>query len=162
MTTAMQKTITAFFLCLCAMGASGAESDRFTLRTARSTFVFGRDRNGAVVSLVDNATGTEFVSGRAAEDLFALAWTRPGDTSGRLERLAGHDAEQVRWDVSDRGLTAVFERLGRRRGAHEGRGLPRAGEMGSRSRPVVIPARPSGRAVRLLLLAPGRFPLTYS
>jgi hypothetical protein len=110
----MQKTITALFLCLYAMGAFGAEADRFTLRTARSTIVFDRGRNSAVVSLVDNATGSEFVNGRAAEDLFAIAWTRPGDTSGKLERLAGHDAEQVDWEVSHRGLTAVFKRLGGR------------------------------------------------
>ena len=102
----MQKTITALFLCLCAMGASGAESDRFTLRTARSTFVFGRDRNGAVVSLVDNATGTEFVSGRAAEDLFALAWTRPGDTSGKLERLGRGASRSPRPTIGPRAASS--------------------------------------------------------
>ena len=108
----MQKTIMALLLCVHAMGVFGAEVDRVTLKTTRSTVVFDRARKGAVVSLVDNATGTEFVNGHVAQDLFAIAWTRPGDTSGKLERLAGHDAEQVEWDVSDRSLTAVFQRVG--------------------------------------------------
>ena len=76
----MQKMALALLLCVCAMGAFGAEDDRVTLKTDRSTVVFDRARNGAVVSLVDNATGTEFVNGNAAQDLFAIAWTRPGDT----------------------------------------------------------------------------------
>ncbi len=108
----MQKTIAALLLCGHAWGALGAEVDHFTLQTASSTVVFDRARNGAVVSLADNATGTEFVDGHVAQDLFAIGWTRPGDTSGKLERLAGHDAEQVEWHVSDSGLIAVFQRLG--------------------------------------------------
>jgi len=108
----MLKTTAALLLCVHAIGVFGAEVDRVTLKTARSTVAFDRARGGAVVSLVDDATGTEFVNGRVAQDLFAIAWTRPGDTAGKLERLAGHDAEQVEWDVSDRGLTAVFQRLG--------------------------------------------------
>jgi hypothetical protein len=107
-----QKTALAVLLCVSAMGAFGAEDGRVTLKTDRSTVIFDRARNGAVVSLVDNATGTEFVNGSVAQDVFAIAWTPPGDTSGKLQRLAGHDAEQVEWDVSDRSLTAVFKRLG--------------------------------------------------
>ena len=108
----MQKMTLALSLCVHAMGAFGADVDRITLKTNRSTVVFDRARNGAVVSLVDNATGTEFVNGSAAQDLFAIAWTRPGDTSGKLQWLAGHDAEQVAWDKSDGNLRAVFKQLG--------------------------------------------------
>ena len=108
----MRKTTLALLLCVHAIGAFGADVDRVTLKTARSTVAFDRALQGAVVSLVDNATGMEFVNGRGARDLFAIAWSRPGDASGKLERLTGHDAEQVGWNVSDRGLTAVFKRVG--------------------------------------------------
>jgi hypothetical protein len=108
----MGKVALTLLLCVHAMGAFGAEVDRVTLETGRSTVVFDRARNGAVVSLVDNATGTEFVNGSAAQDLFTIAWSRPNDTSGKLERLAGHDTEQVEWDVRNGSLTAVFKRLG--------------------------------------------------
>ena len=108
----MQKTTVALLLCVHAVGALGVEVNRLTLKTDRLTLAFDRARKGAVVSLADNATGTEFVDGQVAQDLFAIAWTRPGDTSGKLQRLASHDAEQVEWEVSDRGLTAVFKRLG--------------------------------------------------
>jgi hypothetical protein len=108
----MGKTTAALLLCVPAIGVFGAEVDRVTLKTARSTLAFDRARAGAVVSLVDDGTGTEFVNGRVAQDLFTIAWSRPDDTSGKLERLAGRDAERVAWDVSDRGVTAIFQRLG--------------------------------------------------
>ena len=108
----MQKMTIALLLCVHTIGGFGAEADRVTLKTDRSTVAFDRARKGAVVSLVDNATGTEFVNGRVAQDLFTIAWTRPGDTSGELERLSGHNAEQVEWDVNDRDLVAVFKRVG--------------------------------------------------
>ena len=108
----MQKMALALLLCGYATGASGAEIDRATLKTDRLTVDLDRTRNGAVVSLTDNATGTQFVNGSVAQDLFEIAWTRPGDTSGKLQRLAGHDAEQVEWVAGDTSLTAVFKRLG--------------------------------------------------
>lgn len=110
----MQNILLALSLCLCARGVFGAAGDRVTLKTDRSTVVFDRARHGAVVSFVDNATGVEFVNGSVAQDLFAITWSRPGDTSGQLQRLAGHEAEQVEWHVNDNNLTAVFKRLGGR------------------------------------------------
>jgi hypothetical protein len=83
----MQKIALALLLCACAMGAFGAEDGRVMLKTDRSTVVFDRARNGAVVSLVDHATGTESVNESAAQDLFAVAWTRPCDTSGKHESM---------------------------------------------------------------------------
>ena len=53
----MLKTALAVLLCVPAMGAIGAEDGRVTLKTDRSTVIFDRARNGAVVSLVDNVTG---------------------------------------------------------------------------------------------------------
>ena len=108
----MQKILLALSLCVCARGAFGAADDRITLKTDRSTVVFDRARHGAVISFVDNATGVEFVNGSVAQDLFAITWSRPGDTSGQLQRLTGHEAEQVELHVSDNNLTAVFKRLG--------------------------------------------------
>ncbi len=109
----MHQTTMALLLCVHTVDVSGAEVNHVTLKTARSTVVFDQSREGAVVSLVDNATGTEFANGPAAQDLFTIAWTRPGDTSGKLERLTSRDAEHVEWDASDGALTAVFKRVGR-------------------------------------------------
>ncbi len=108
----MQKTIIALFLCACTVSVFGAEVDQATLKTARSTVTFDRTRQGAVISLVDNVTGTEFVNGPAAQGLFAIKWSRPGDKSGKLERLTARDAQNIRWKVAEQGVEVVFERLG--------------------------------------------------
>jgi len=110
----MFKTTAALLLCVRALGAPGADGDPVTLKTARSTLTLDRARAGAVVSFVDNATGAEFICGEAAHDLFVIAWSRPGDTSGQLERLTARDAERVEWDVRDREIGAVFHRVGGR------------------------------------------------
>ncbi len=108
----MQRTLFTCVLCLPALAALGGEAERIVLETPRSSVAFDRARGGAVVSLVDRATGTEFVHGAAAQGLFAIGWSRPDDTSGTLEWLTGHDAEEVDWKVADGGLTAVVQRLG--------------------------------------------------
>ena len=59
------KSTTALLLCLHA-----ADANVLTLKTARSTVTRDRARQGAVVSIVDNASGTEFVNRQAAGDLF--------------------------------------------------------------------------------------------
>ena len=108
----MNKTAVTLSLFAFALGAPAAGEDLVSLKTSRSTLSFDRARRGAVVSFVDTATGAEFVNGKAAQDLFAIAWSRPDDTSGKLERWTGRDAEQVEWAVNDAGATAVFKRLG--------------------------------------------------
>jgi len=108
----MSKTLTALCLCLHAVAALAAEPGPVSLKSSRTTIEFDRARAGAVVSLTDNSTHTEFINKDAAQDLFAIAWTRPGDTSGKQERLTGHDAKNVHWEVTERSVTAVFERLG--------------------------------------------------
>ncbi len=108
----MRKTAATLWLCACAATAWGADTNHLTLKTTHSTLIFDRARHGAVVSLVDRATDTEFINEQAAQDLFAIAWTEPGDTSGKFKRLSGRDAEQVEWKQSDGCLTAVFQRLG--------------------------------------------------
>ncbi len=108
----MSRLALLLLLNACAAAAWGDEGDRITLQSGRATVVLDRARNGALVSLCDNATGTEFVNGPAAGDLFAIAWSPPGDTSGKLQRLAARDAEQVAWEVTERCLTGVFQRLG--------------------------------------------------
>ena len=45
-------------------------------------------------------------------DLFEIVWTPASDTAGTLQRLAGHNAEQIEWVAGDCNLTAVFKRLG--------------------------------------------------
>ena len=90
----------------------GAQSDPVTLKSDRLAVVFDRARQGAVISLTDNATGVEFINGKAAEKLFAISWTRPGDKAGELQWLSSSDAKQVEWNVSQGKVSAVFSRLG--------------------------------------------------
>ena len=108
----MQKTTLALLLCLLSASLLAAENNTTILKNARSTLILDRARNGAVVSFVDNVTKTEFVNKVATQDLFSIAWSRPGDASGRLERLTSRDAERVEWDATDNRLIAVFHRLG--------------------------------------------------
>ncbi len=108
----MQKTLIAALLCLQPLAGFAAEPDKVILKTSGSTVTFDRAQAGAVVSIVDSATGMEFVRGAATQGLFAVAWSRPGDTSGKLERFTARDAEEVHWSVTERELTAVFHRVG--------------------------------------------------
>jgi len=92
---------------------------RVTLRTERMTLALDKERKGAVVSLVDAATGQEFIAPQAAPDLFFLALSDPGDISGKLLWVGSGSAESVTWSVEARGATKlarmVFSGLGGRR-----------------------------------------------
>ncbi|NOX55118.1 MAG: hypothetical protein GXP27_11920, partial [Planctomycetes bacterium] len=108
----MWKTIAALLVCAQSMGVLGADGDRVVLKTRCLTLALDRARHGAVVSLVDNSTGIEFVNAKAAKELFVIAWSRPGDASGKLRRLVSSDAKEVKWHLNNGRLTATFERVG--------------------------------------------------
>ena len=108
----MQRRTSALLLCLLSTNLSAAAGDTAVLKTANSTVTFDRARNGAVASFVDNATETEFINDAVSYELFAIAWSRPADSSGQLVRMTSCDAEQVDWNVADNRLVAVFQRLG--------------------------------------------------
>lgn len=108
----MRSTALALLLCGLAVDHTCADSERVLLSTDRLTVELDRTRHGAIVSLTDTATGMQFVNDRVVQDLFAIEWTRTGDQSGKRERLASHDAEQIEWESSADRLIAVFRRLG--------------------------------------------------
>ncbi len=87
-------------------------ADLVTLTSDRTTVVLDRQRQGAVVSIVDNTTDAEFIDPPAASELFAIGWSRPGDTSGTLQRLTARDAAEIQWQVRDQSVTATYQRLG--------------------------------------------------
>ncbi len=82
-----------------------------TIQAARLSLVFSRAAHGAVTSLQDRASGVEFVDGAAAQGLFSLAFSTPGDTSGKLIRLTGADAETTDFARNGAGATLRFRRL---------------------------------------------------
>jgi len=87
-------------LVLCASSAWGQvggedRPDRVAVRNERVTVVLSKADKGAVVSLVDNATGREFAAKQAEPCLFRLVFTKKGDVSGSTETLSSRDAEQV-------------------------------------------------------------------
>ncbi len=108
----MKNMVLVLMLCGCATLAAATEPDRATLKTGRLTMELARERGGAVVSLIDNATGTQFIQESAAQDLFEIIWTRPGDTAGKLQRWASHDAQQIEWITGDTSVKVVFTRIG--------------------------------------------------
>ncbi|MHB8897334.1 MAG: DUF6259 domain-containing protein [Thermoguttaceae bacterium] len=108
----MRKILFVLSVCLGWPAAAIAEPDLVAVTTERCTAKLDRARAGAVVSFVDKTTGTEFVGGAAAQGLFAVAWSRPGDTSGKLQRFTAHDAAEVEWNATEQGVSAVFHRVG--------------------------------------------------
>lgn len=95
------------------------EAGRLVLRNEQSTMVLDKDAGGAIVSLVDHATGRELVARDPASPLFRLGLSRPGDASGELIWLTSHDAEDVAYAVEERGSSKVarltFKKLSGRR-----------------------------------------------
>lgn len=112
----------SLMVCLALLVQGGAETlnepTRLILRTRQTTVVLDKEQKGALVSFVDNATGQEFVADRPEPDLFWLALSEPGDTSGRLTWLRSQDAEAVSYALEERGhaktAKLTFRNLARR------------------------------------------------
>lgn len=94
------------------------EPDRLALTNARSTIVLDKKANGAVVSLVDHATGRELVERDPASPLFRLAFSQPGDPRGDLVRFTSLDAGSVAYAPEGHGSRSMvrltFRKLGGR------------------------------------------------
>ncbi len=80
----------------------------------RIAVLLSQEKRGAVVSLRDRPTGAEFVDAGAAEDLFLISYTQPGDALGRRKWLASRSAERVEWRRGRDAVTLVFKRIGGR------------------------------------------------
>ena len=75
------------------------ESGQIVLRNARLTLKLDKARKGIVTSLVDNATGQDFIEPAAAKDLLAITYTLPGSTSSKPEWLSSSQATSVTYSV---------------------------------------------------------------
>ena len=85
---------------------SALNAETVELRSSRLALTLSQARRGAIVSLRDHASGTEFANRESAQDLFLIAYTKPGDKSGKFQCLASHSAEDVQFRVTpDRGDT---------------------------------------------------------
>ena len=95
------------------------ESDRIVLRNSQATMVLAKEAAGAVVSLVDNLTGREFVARDPASPLFRLGCSQSDDASGDIEWLTSRDAETVVYALERSGsrqtARLTFRKLGGRR-----------------------------------------------
>ncbi|MDZ7619327.1 MAG: DUF6259 domain-containing protein, partial [Patescibacteria group bacterium] len=95
------------------------EPARVVLSNAQATMVLDKEAGGAVVSLIDHATGRELAAGDRTTPLFRLALSQPDDTSGELVRLTSLDAESVAYAFERHGAESVarlsFKGLGGRR-----------------------------------------------
>lgn len=82
-------------------GQVGVEDgpDRLVLRSESMTVVLGKAQKGAVLSLLDQATGREYAAPQADPVLFRLVFTRAGEESGATEELTSRDAERVDYTV---------------------------------------------------------------
>ncbi|MDX9981557.1 MAG: DUF6259 domain-containing protein [Lentisphaeria bacterium] len=86
------------------------EANRLVLRNERCTMVLGKAQKGAVVSLIDNASGQEFAAQQAVPCLFRLTLSATGDTRGDLLRFSSLDAGDLACSVQDTpgGATATL------------------------------------------------------
>ena len=94
------------------------EPTQLVLRNRRLTLTLSKAKRGAIVSLVDNRTGLEFVDAAAVSDLFLLAYTKPQDRSGKMEWLSSATAQTVAYSVKAVGrsqvVAVVFGQIGGR------------------------------------------------
>ena len=102
----------AWLVWVSAMGALAAEGDFVTLKAGRSTVVF--DRRAAAPWSRWSTTPPVRNSSTAVRRRICSRSPGPDPAipPGKLQRLAGHDAERVEWNVTESGVTAVFHRLG--------------------------------------------------
>jgi len=94
------------------------ESSRLVLRNKQSMIVLDKEANGAILSLVDNSTGQEFIARDPMSCLFRLGFSKRGDASGKLIWLSSRDAETVDYAVKEEGrrktAKLAFKKLGGR------------------------------------------------
>ncbi|MEI7806884.1 MAG: DUF6259 domain-containing protein [Verrucomicrobiota bacterium] len=93
-----------------------AEPGNLVLRTDRLTLELGQKQNGAIVSLVDQKTGTEFVANQLTPRLFTLCFTKksaPGSEKIYLSSSSAKKYVATRKDSSaGQQVTLNYEGLG--------------------------------------------------
>jgi hypothetical protein len=88
------------------------DAARVVLRNDRITLALGRAEKGAVVSLVDNASGQEFAAAQKTSRLFTLAFSLKADAAGRRFYLNSGDAKSFSAGVRNGVATLDYDGLG--------------------------------------------------
>ena len=96
-----EKLVGGLVLALSAM-ATQAQTN-VELRNARLTMVLGWAEKGAIISLVDRASGREFIAKQAAPQLFRLAFSRRDAADGKKFYLSNRDAQEFKARVQGGG-----------------------------------------------------------
>lgn len=106
----------ATFLLFCAApgeaaGVSATETpEGVCLRNERLVLTLGKDTKGAIRSLRDVATDTEFIATPASAALFGLAFSTAGQPTAPLTRVSGAEAARfaVACEATGKGQTVVL------------------------------------------------------
>ena len=94
--------------CLAGFTLLAAESGNLVLRTDRLTLELGQKQNGAIISLVDQKTGTEFVANQLTPRLFTLCFTKKSAPGGEKIYLNSSSAKKY---VATRKVTPAGEQV---------------------------------------------------
>ena len=90
--------------------ATAAENDT-VLRNSRLTLTLSQKANGAILSLMDNATGAEFVAPQAAPRLFNLAFSKKSEPTGDRFYLSSRDAQSYSVRSKSDGATLTYDKF---------------------------------------------------
>ncbi|MBI5683731.1 MAG: carbohydrate binding domain-containing protein [Verrucomicrobia bacterium] len=85
---------------------------RVVLRNDRLTLALGHAERGAIVSLVDNASGQEFAAAQKTSRLFTLAFSLKSDASGRRFYLSSGDVKEFSVEAKRGEATLNYNGLG--------------------------------------------------
>ncbi|MCX6897624.1 MAG: DUF6259 domain-containing protein [Verrucomicrobia bacterium] len=88
------------------------DAARVVLRNARLTLALGKTKKGAIVSLVDNASGQEFAAPQKTSRLFTLAFSTKADAAGKRFYLSSGDAKSFSAEVKRGVATLDYDGLG--------------------------------------------------
>lgn len=83
-----------YTLWLSSLVAFTAETGDVVLRTERLTLKLSQKEKGAIVSLVDHKSGTEFIAVQAAPRLFVLSFSKKSEPGGTKFYLSNRDARK--------------------------------------------------------------------
>lgn len=85
-----------------------------TLTTPGTVLRLSKADKGALTSCRGRQTQFELLAQTPDRELFQLALSKPGDTSGALDRVSSRDAEVVTWDVAASRVTITFADFAKR------------------------------------------------
>jgi hypothetical protein len=100
------------FLPVSFVSASGEiNTNRIMLNNDRFTLLIGKDVKGAIVSLIDNSSGVEFISPQSSPHLFNLAFSKKSETGSPLFYLSSLDAKSFSANLKNGEITLLYNRM---------------------------------------------------